>query len=201
MGVKLPETTYATDCRLYAPDHPDGPFAPFVEKLDRFILAHFLGWICKALMFRDWFILMASVGSGGQGGRRGVEREGGDWDTHRALTARGIPLQVCSVGFEFIEYTFEYQLPNFGECWWDHVSAAALGLPRWQTVPSWTLRQTTDPQLYPPPFAAVDPRLCRVQLWWRIHWDEDFALARDARVPLAKHPEHLQRHVRVPSEP
>lgn len=25
------------------------------------------------------------------------------------------------MGFELVEYTLEYQLPNFEECWWDHV--------------------------------------------------------------------------------
>lgn len=59
MGVKLPEQSYANDCRFWAPDHPSGnPLAPFLEKMDLFILAHFFGWIVKALMFRDWFILM-----------------------------------------------------------------------------------------------------------------------------------------------
>lgn len=24
--------------------------------------------------------------------------------------------------FEVLEYTLEHQLPNFSECWWDHVS-------------------------------------------------------------------------------
>lgn len=28
---------------------------------------------------------------------------------------------VISVMFEVIEYTLEHQLPNFSECWWDHV--------------------------------------------------------------------------------
>jgi len=23
--------------------------------------------------------------------------------------------------FEVVEYTLEHQLPNFSECWWDHV--------------------------------------------------------------------------------
>ena len=31
-------------------------------------------------------------------------------------------LTGLSVGFELLEYTLECQLPNFGECWWDHVS-------------------------------------------------------------------------------
>ena len=29
---------------------------------------------------------------------------------------------VISVLFEVMEYTLEHQLPNFSECWWDHVS-------------------------------------------------------------------------------
>ena len=29
--------------------------------------------------------------------------------------------QVMSIGFELLEYSLEHQLPNFGECWWDHV--------------------------------------------------------------------------------
>ena len=28
--------------------------------------------------------------------------------------------------FEVMEYTLEHQLPNFSECWWDHVSALKL---------------------------------------------------------------------------
>ncbi|MEE6499376.1 hypothetical protein FKM82_003427 [Ascaphus truei] len=27
---------------------------------------------------------------------------------------------MISVMFEFLEYSFEHQLPNFSECWWDH---------------------------------------------------------------------------------
>ena len=27
---------------------------------------------------------------------------------------------MISFGFELLEYTFEHQLPNFSECWWDH---------------------------------------------------------------------------------
>ena len=29
---------------------------------------------------------------------------------------------VMSIGFELLEYSLEHQLPNFSECWWDHVS-------------------------------------------------------------------------------
>nr|XP_015107832.1 phosphatidylserine synthase 2 [Vicugna pacos] len=30
---------------------------------------------------------------------------------------------IVSVVFEFLEYSLEHQLPNFSECWWDHVGA------------------------------------------------------------------------------
>lgn len=30
---------------------------------------------------------------------------------------------IISVMFEFLEYSLEHQLPNFSECWWDHVGA------------------------------------------------------------------------------
>lgn len=31
---------------------------------------------------------------------------------------------IISVMFEFLEYSLEHQLPNFSECWWDHVRTA-----------------------------------------------------------------------------
>ena len=41
----------------------------------------------------------------------------------QALIIRDVfVLSVLSIGFELFEYTLEPQLPNFGECWWDHVS-------------------------------------------------------------------------------
>lgn len=32
---------------------------------------------------------------------------------------------IISVMFEFLEYSLEHQLPNFSECWWDHVGVLA----------------------------------------------------------------------------
>jgi phosphatidylserine synthase 2 len=29
---------------------------------------------------------------------------------------------ICSIVFELLEITFRHWLPNFWECWWDHVS-------------------------------------------------------------------------------
>lgn len=33
---------------------------------------------------------------------------------------------IISVMFEFLEYSLEHQLPNFSECWWDHVRTAGI---------------------------------------------------------------------------
>lgn len=35
---------------------------------------------------------------------------------------------IISVMFEFLEYSLEHQLPNFSECWWDHVRTNITGL-------------------------------------------------------------------------
>ena len=46
---------YATDCRVYTPGDPNGPFARVKEVLlDIFVVAHTLGWLAKALLLRDW---------------------------------------------------------------------------------------------------------------------------------------------------
>lgn len=41
---------------------------------------------------------------------------------------------IISVMFEFLEYSLEHQLPNFSECWWDHVRTAQImmHLPTWK---------------------------------------------------------------------
>lgn len=33
---------------------------------------------------------------------------------------------IISVMFEFLEYSLEHQLPNFSECWWDHVRTTEM---------------------------------------------------------------------------
>jgi phosphatidylserine synthase 2 len=58
LGVRLPEKDYAEACDLYTPGHPGGPFANLFGALqDEFVLAHFLGWYGKALLFRDYSLL------------------------------------------------------------------------------------------------------------------------------------------------
>lgn len=49
LGKPLPERTYAEDCRVYTPEHPDGALANIVDKMDIFVPAHFLGWYIKVI--------------------------------------------------------------------------------------------------------------------------------------------------------
>ena len=45
---------YATDCRIWTPGDPGGPFARVSEVVfDIFVVAHTLGWMGKALLLRD----------------------------------------------------------------------------------------------------------------------------------------------------
>lgn len=63
LGVRPAENyaVYAGDCRIYASDHPDGPFANVLDVLfDRFVLAHFFGWFAKAILLRDWRLIVVS---------------------------------------------------------------------------------------------------------------------------------------------
>ncbi|KAL0223488.1 hypothetical protein P9112_002878 [Eukaryota sp. TZLM1-RC] len=63
VGVPLEERSYATDCRIYTPNHPDGPFANVWATInDEFVLAHVIGWWAKMIMFRDfWLANLLSV--------------------------------------------------------------------------------------------------------------------------------------------
>lgn len=85
LGKPLPERTYAENCDIYTPGHPNGSFANVMEKMDVFVPCHLIGWFVKALILRDYWLLT-----------------------------------ILSAWFELMEYTLECQLPNFGECWWDH---------------------------------------------------------------------------------
>jgi phosphatidylserine synthase 2 len=123
LGARLPERSYASDCRLVVPAGDAavtaaasglaGPAAKIAAALssqplsralswvarrpltlngpaiaatvwDEFVIAHVLGWWCKALLLRDRRLL---------------------W-----------PL---SLGFELAEASLAHALPNFNECWWD----------------------------------------------------------------------------------
>jgi phosphatidylserine synthase 2 len=76
-GAALPEQSYGAACAV--------TWANVKTHCDIFVLAHVLGWVGKAIMFRDAAVSV-----------------------------------VLSFLFEFMEYSFEYLLPNFYECWWDH---------------------------------------------------------------------------------
>jgi phosphatidylserine synthase 2 len=48
---------------------------------------------------------------------------------------------ICSAGFEFLELTFRYWLPNFYECWWDSLLLDLLGCNLLGiVVGNWTLK-------------------------------------------------------------
>ena len=47
LGRPLPERTYAEDCRIYTPGHPNGSFAIIMDKMDVFVPSHFFGWWVK----------------------------------------------------------------------------------------------------------------------------------------------------------
>lgn len=54
LGIRLPERSYADDCRL--------EWSSIYQQLDIFIAAHVLGWYAKALILRDhWLCWIVSV--------------------------------------------------------------------------------------------------------------------------------------------
>lgn len=60
LGVKPAnlETAYADDCRIYASENED-PFQAVKDTFfDIFTVAHLLGWVGKAMMLRDWRLLV-----------------------------------------------------------------------------------------------------------------------------------------------
>jgi phosphatidylserine synthase 2 len=87
LGKPLPEKSYASDCRIYTPENNQSKFYNLRSNIfDEFIIAHFLGWFGKALIFRDWYL---------------------SW--------------FMSIWFEVLEKSLKHVLPNFAECWWDHI--------------------------------------------------------------------------------
>jgi phosphatidylserine synthase 2 len=87
LGKPLPEKSYASDCRVYTPENNQSLFYNIKANVfDEFVIAHFLGWFGKALIFRDWYL---------------------SW--------------FFSIWFEVLEKSLKHVLPNFAECWWDHI--------------------------------------------------------------------------------
>jgi phosphatidylserine synthase 2 len=93
LGTNLPEKSYAEDCRIYTPDHPESMFYNVMDALfDIHFVAHLMGWWFKMMIIRDVKVC---------------------W--------------ICSVMFEILELTFRHWLPNFWECWWDHLLMDLFG--------------------------------------------------------------------------
>jgi len=57
LGERLPERSYAEDCRIYTPDDPVSSFRNVKDALaDEFVLAHLIGWWMKMLIIRDLYL-------------------------------------------------------------------------------------------------------------------------------------------------
>ncbi|CAD5125368.1 DgyrCDS13607 [Dimorphilus gyrociliatus] len=91
LGKPLPEKSYGGNCLIYDRNNTEDPWHNVWDKMDGFVVIHFVGWWLKTLILRDYWLCM-----------------------------------VISIMFEVLEYTFEHQLPNFSECWWDHWIMDAL---------------------------------------------------------------------------
>lgn len=64
LGVDPKERSYGSDCRLWLPAEGRINWKPIKETLfDEFVIAHTIGWWCKALILRDYTLLWAlSIG-------------------------------------------------------------------------------------------------------------------------------------------
>eukprot|EP00096_Caligus_rogercresseyi_P010772 TRINITY_DN4020_c0_g1_i1.p1 TRINITY_DN4020_c0_g1~~TRINITY_DN4020_c0_g1_i1.p1 ORF type:complete len:457 (+),score=134.28 TRINITY_DN4020_c0_g1_i1:64-1434(+) len=56
LGEPIPEKDYGGNCLIYDPQVPENPYHNIKEKVDVFIFAHFFGYWCKTLIFRDWWL-------------------------------------------------------------------------------------------------------------------------------------------------
>ncbi|KAH8584917.1 phosphatidylserine synthase I [Cryptosporidium sp. chipmunk genotype I] len=88
---RVPEVNYAgNSCSII--DESNGWFSNILPKIDVFVIAHFLGWLVKALILRNDFLVWFN-----------------------------------SILFEWLEITLRHILPNFYECWWDHILLDIFG--------------------------------------------------------------------------
>lgn len=57
LGQPLPEKSYGEDCRVFTPENPDSPIFNIQDAvIDVHFVAHFLGWLGKMLIMRDWYV-------------------------------------------------------------------------------------------------------------------------------------------------
>jgi phosphatidylserine synthase 2 len=102
LGVEPPERSYATDCRIYTPGES-------VEVLG--------GWLylpiknVAEVALNDRFVWAHFLGWWG-----------------KTLIFRDVYLVwSMSIAFEVLELSLQHLLPNFAECWWDHVLVDVFG--------------------------------------------------------------------------
>ena len=56
LGEETAEKDYGGNCRIYDGDNPGDPWHNVKDKVDIFIVAHLMGYWCKTLIFRDWWL-------------------------------------------------------------------------------------------------------------------------------------------------
>merc|ERR1719464_1684154 len=56
LGEEIPEKDYGGTCRVYDAENPEDPWHNLKDKVDIFIVAHLMGYWCKTLIFRDWWL-------------------------------------------------------------------------------------------------------------------------------------------------
>ncbi|PFH33268.1 phosphatidyl serine synthase [Besnoitia besnoiti] len=129
LGKPLPEKSYAQNCHS---------FSTLADSMDVFVLAHFFGWMVKALIIRDARLL---------------------W--------------ILSLLFEWMEISLRHILPNFWECWWDHLILDVFGcnllglylglrLCRWLQMKEYvwdSSEEQGDASALPSPSAPSSPRI------------------------------------------
>lgn len=99
LGVPLPERSYAEDCRVYTPEEPIELFGyPLPFKN-----------IIAAL--DDRFVWAHFIG----------------WWGKTVLFRDVYICWASSILFEILELSLQHMLPNFAECWWDHIILDVFG--------------------------------------------------------------------------
>jgi len=62
LNESITEQSYGDQCAIYDEKRPDDPYHNIKGKMDGFVIAHALGWLCKTLMIRDfWMTNLLSV--------------------------------------------------------------------------------------------------------------------------------------------
>lgn len=52
-NVEYEERSFSIDCRLYTPENPESNFANLKDTIDVFVAGHLIGWVVKAMIFRN----------------------------------------------------------------------------------------------------------------------------------------------------